>query len=204
MVFGRKKDPGPVSDLAAAPAPEDNASATPASAILASGKGTPTPRRKDQEAARKRPLVPTDRKAAKAAEQAVRREQRMAARRGYETGDERYLPAKDQGAQRRFARDYVDARWNVGEFLIFAAMVFVVLSFVRSLEVQSIVLIAFWFMLLVVIIDAFILARKLKKRLAEKFGTVEPGATMYGVMRALQFRKLRLPKPRVARGDYPA
>lgn len=128
----------------------------------------------------------------------------MAARHGYETGDERFLPAKDQGPQRRFTRDYVDARWNVGEFLIFAAMIFVLLSFVQSLEVQSIVLMAFWFMMLVVIIDAFILGRKLKKRLAEKFGSVESGVTMYGVMRALQFRKLRLPKPKVARGEYPA
>jgi Flp pilus assembly protein TadB len=167
------------------------------------GKGTPTPRRKDQEAARKRPLVPNDRKAAKEAERAAMQQQRLQTRRAMETGDERYLPVRDKGPQRRFARDFVDARWNVGEFLMIAALVFVVLTFIPNLTLQSVVLIAFWAMFLLVAVDSFILGRKLKRRLVEKFTTPEPGVVWYGVMRGLQFRKLRLPKPMVARGEYP-
>ena len=38
------------------------------------------------------------------------------------TGDERYYPARDQGPARRYARDFVDARYNVGEYFIFFAI----------------------------------------------------------------------------------
>ncbi|WRQ44745.1 DUF3043 domain-containing protein [Micrococcus sp. HOU01] len=44
----------------------------------------------------------------------------------------------------------------------------------------------------------------MKKGLTERFGTPEPGTGFYGIMRALQFRRLRLPKPQVKRGEYPA
>jgi len=41
-------------------------------------------------------------------------------------------------------------------------------------------------------------------KLTEKFGEVERGTVWYGSMRSLQFRRLRLPKPLVKRGEYPA
>jgi hypothetical protein len=53
-------------------------------------------------------------------------------------------------------------------------------------------------------VDVFILSRQLRKRLAAKFGDVERGVIWYGSMRSLQFRKLRLPKPLVKRGEYPS
>lgn len=34
------------------------------------------------------------------------------------SGDERYLPVRDKGPVRRFARDYVDSRWCVAEFFL--------------------------------------------------------------------------------------
>ena len=33
-------------------------------------------------------------------------------------GDQRYLPAVDRGSQRRYIRDYVDARRNLGDFML--------------------------------------------------------------------------------------
>ena len=42
------------------------------------------------------------------------------------------------------------------------------------------------------------------QRLFHSFGDVERGTIWYGSMRSLQFRRLRLPKPLVKRGDYPA
>ncbi|MFD1212513.1 DUF3043 domain-containing protein [Arthrobacter sp. GCM10027362] len=170
----------------------------------AAGKGAPTPRRKDQEAARRRPLVPQDRKAAQAANREAVRAERIRMRQAMDTGDERYLPLRDKGPQKKFVRDYVDARWVVGEFLIVFALLFVVLSFIRNLQLQSIILVAFWVLLAVVAVDAFILSRQLKKRLTAKFGEVERGAVWYGVMRGLQLRKLRLPKPQAKRGQYPS
>ena len=157
-------------------------------------------------AARKRPLVPEDRKASKAAERAAVQEQRLKMRRAMETGDEKYMPARDRGPQKRFARDFVDARFSLGEYLMFGALIFVVVSLLvpASSEQMIYVLGGFWVMFLAVFVDVFILSRKLKKRLTEKFGDVERGVVWYGSMRSLQFRRLRLPKPLVNRGEYPA
>ncbi len=84
-MFGRKKEEPSaqsVVDQAYATAPESGA-----------GKGAPpTPKRKDQEAARKRPLVPNDRKASKAAERVAIQDQRQKMRQALDTGDERFLP----------------------------------------------------------------------------------------------------------------
>ena len=56
------------------------------------GKGAPTPKRSAQVAARKRPLVPEDRKASKAAERVAIQDQRLKMRQAMDTGDERFLP----------------------------------------------------------------------------------------------------------------
>jgi len=172
----------------------------------AAGKGAPTPKRSAQVAARKRPLVPEDRKASKAAERLAIQDQRLKVRQAMETGDERYLPLRDKGPQKRFARDYVDARFSLGEYLMFGALLFVIVSLLipASSDQMIYVLGAFWVMFLAVFVDVFILSRKLKSRLAAKFGEVERGTVWYGSMRSLQFRRLRMPKARVKRGEFPS
>lgn len=168
------------------------------------GKGAPTPRRNVQQAARKRPLVPNDRKAAREANRLARREEQMRMRRALENGDERHLPFRDKGPARRYVRDYVDARWNVAEFLMFAALVFVFLSFIPNLTLQGYIMLTFWVIIVAVVIDCLLLRRKLKKLLTEKFGEPGRGDLWYGISRAMQIRRLRLPKPQVSRGQYPA
>ncbi|GAA1693099.1 hypothetical protein GCM10009792_11250 [Microcella alkalica] len=194
-------------------APRDNAdsaartSATAASseeAAVIAGKGRPTPTRKEREAARKRPLVSNDRKEAAKAARARMNEARDRARIGMANGEERYLPTRDRGPQKRFVRDYVDARWGVGEFMIPVMFVVIILSFVPTLDVYAIL--ALWAFFLIAIMDATILGFLVKRRLAEKFGTerVEKGVKWYAAMRSLQLRALRLPKPQVRRGQFPA
>jgi hypothetical protein len=200
-VFGRKKE---------APSAQESLDQLAADAAARqggiAGKGAPTPTRKAQEAARRRPLVPEDRKASKAAERQAVQDQRLKMRQALDTGDEKFLPLRDKGPQKRFARDYVDARFSLGEYLMFGALVFVLVSLVvpASSDMMIYVLGGFWVMFLAVFIDVFILSRKLRSRLAQKFGEVERGTVWYGSMRSLQFRKLRLPKPQVKRGQYPA
>ncbi|MFE4850133.1 DUF3043 domain-containing protein, partial [Streptomyces sp. NPDC056689] len=62
-----------------------------------------------------------------------------------------------------------------------------------------------WLIVIVLIVlDSIVTAFRLKKRLAEKFPN-EPkkGAVAYALMRTLQMRRLRLPKPQVKRGERP-
>lgn len=194
-------------------APRDNADAAAASTSSApstsaestlAGKGRPTPSRKEREAARKRPLVPNDRKEAARAARAKMNEARERARIGMANGEERYLPTRDKGPQKKFVRDYVDARWGVGEFMIPVMFAVIILSFVPGLDVYAIL--ALWAFFLIAVLDATILGFLVKRRLAEKFGAskVERGVRWYAAMRSLQLRVLRLPKPQVRRGEFPA
>ena len=82
-------------------------------------KGKPTPARKQQEAARKRPLVAPKTPEARKAERAAMRERRLEASRGLANGDPKYLPKRDLGAQRSMLRDIVDSRFiTAGEVLM--------------------------------------------------------------------------------------
>ncbi|MCC3269193.1 DUF3043 domain-containing protein [Arthrobacter gengyunqii] len=199
-MFGRKNE----APTAQETVDQAAAAAQTSSARTAAGKGVPTPKRRDQVAARQRPLVPTDRKAAKNASREAMREERLKTRAALDTGDERYLPLRDKGPQRRFIRDVVDSRWNLGEFVMIAALVFVVVSFIQNLTVQSIVMLAFWVLILAVILDSFILRALIRRRLTDKFGGPNSGDVWYGVSRALQLRRFRLPKAQVKRGEKPA
>jgi hypothetical protein len=120
-------------------------------------------------------------------------------------GDERFLTPRDKGPQRRYVRDYVDARWSVGELLIPMMLVVLVMTFIPGI-MQVISLIVIWAFVGLAIIDAVFLGMRLKKRLGEKFGEdrVQPGFRWYAAMRAFQFRPLRVPKPQVKRGSFPS
>ncbi len=121
-----------------------------------------------------------------------------------ETGDEQHLPARDRGRQRRFVRDLVDARTGVGEWLMPLVFLYVLLMFIPGREVQLVLMYSLWAIVAVVIVESVLLGRTIRRRLTERFGEPESGTRMYGVMRALQFRRLRLPKPQVRRGEHPA
>jgi len=178
------------------------------------GKGRATPSRKEREAARKRPLVPQRQKLTRE-ERRKRADQRMIARAGMEAGDERYLPLRDKGPQKRMVRDIVDARFTVGEFMIPLMFAVIIMTFIPDYNavdengkvtsiaatLQLTVLIALYGFFLVAFLDAYILGRRIVKRLQAKFGEVEKGVRWYAGVRAFQFRPLRVPKPRVARGQ---
>jgi hypothetical protein len=167
-----------------------------------SGKGRPTPSRKEREAANRRPLVgdrtKEGRKAANAAAAAKRNEARL----GLSAGEERYLGPRDRGPQKRFARDFVDSRFTVGEMMIPVLFFAVILTTINNNALQIAVLVLMWGMFLGIFLNGWLLGRKVQKQLSEKYGEgkVERGLTMYVIMRSIQMRPMRLPKPQVKRG----
>lgn len=118
------------------------------------------------------------------------------------TGDERYLPPRDKGPVRRFCRDFVDSRRTLGEYLL---PFFLVIFLVMMVPLPQVQLVAYylWLVAIVVVpVDLFLLGRRLKRQLRERFpDDSHRGAVLYGVMRATQIRRLRLPKPQVKPGD---
>lgn len=169
------------------------------------GKGRPTPSRKEAQAARAQPLVGGRNKVAQKAARARQSEARERARIGMMQGDERFLTARDKGPQRRWVRDYVDARFSIGEFLIPLMLIVLVMTFLPG-PIQVFGILFIWGILFLAIIDAVLLGMRLRKKLAEKFGEehVQQGFRWYAAMRAFQFRMLRIPKPQVKRGQFPA
>jgi hypothetical protein len=165
------------------------------------GKGKPTPSRKEREKARKKPLVGDRSKEARKIEKEKVRVQRQQIRDGMMAGDERYLSARDKGPQRRYARDLVDARFTAGELVLPMLFIVVFMTFIDSFVLQVIALFAMWGLFGVVALDATLVGKSTKKKIAIKFGqeTLEPGIAWYAAMRSIQMRSLRIPKPQVSR-----
>ena len=168
-------------------------------------KGHRTPTRKEQEAARKRPLVPSDRRLASKQSRTQMQAARERARIGMANGEEKYLPMRDKGPQKKYVRDYIDARFSVGEVLIPVMFAVILLTLVPNPEVQTIGILALWAFFLVAVIDVILLGFLLTRKLKAKFGENKvERVRWYAAMRALQLRPLRLPKPQVKRGQYPS
>ncbi|MFI8994779.1 DUF3043 domain-containing protein [Streptomyces sp. NPDC053542] len=169
-------------------------------------KGRPTPKRSQAQSQRRTRAqsAPANRKEAVKAQREARRADMARQREALAKGDERYLPARDKGPVRRFARDYVDSRWCVAEFFLPVAVIILVLTMVRVPQIQSIALILWLVVILLIVLDSIAIWIGLTKRLKEKFPNENlKGVKPYALMRTLQMRRLRLPKPQVKRGERP-
>ncbi|NEB01738.1 DUF3043 domain-containing protein [Streptomyces sp. SID13726] len=168
-------------------------------------KGRPTPKRSEAQSQRRSVAnTPTTRKEAAKRQRDERRSALDRQRQALAGGDERYLPARDKGPVRKFARDYIDSRFNVAEFFLPMAVVILVLSVVQVASMQSIALLLWLVVIVLIVLDAVLTGFRLRKLLAERFpDQVRKGAVAYALMRSLQMRRLRLPKPQVKRGERP-
>ena len=170
-----------------------------------SPKGRPTPKRSEAQTQRRRASsTPTDRKEATKRQREARRSDLVRQREALATGDERYLPARDKGPVRRFVRDFVDSRFCIAEYFLPLAVIILILSVIQIKNIQNISLLLWLGVIVLIVVDSIGLAFRLKKQLAERFpDTPKRGAVAYGLMRTLQMRRLRLPKPQVKRGERP-
>ncbi len=168
-------------------------------------KGRPTPTRKEAEAAaRERAKGTMDKKAAQKVLRERRTEQNQQIRQGMKTGDERYLPQRDKGPVKRFIRDFVDARLTVVEFLLpLLLAIWVMQAFGGSSMVR--VSSALWTTsILVVAVDTIWLMIRLRRAIRRQFPDESlRGTTTYTLMRVIQLRPLRQPKPKVRIGGKP-
>jgi hypothetical protein len=165
-----------------------------------SKKGRPTPTRREAEAAaRARAKAALDPKATRKQQRQVQMEKSRTIRQAIKEGDERYLPARDRGPVKRFIRDYVDSRLCMAEFampLLIASLLF---SWSGFLQVGNGIMNA---TLIVVVLDSLILRFRLQRELKRRFPDDETRrTTLYAIMRSLQLRFMRLPKPKVKLGQ---
>jgi len=209
-VFGRKKDVTGAEGDQPADATRDGEigsteGAVPGSRPAEQKKNRPTPKRSQQEARNQRPLVGADRKAADKRAREEMRRRRDEARIGVMNGDERFMGPRDAGPQRRYVRDYVDARFSIGEMFIPIALVVLLIGMFNQAWAVAANFIVYGLILLIVL-DSILLCVVMRGRLKEKFGegSIQKGTNFYAIMRSVQIRRLRVPKPVVRRREYPS
>lgn len=196
MIFRKSETPDPPE-----PAPQ---------AQRPGSKGRPTRTRKEAEAARRRPLVVDDRKEARRRDRERASRQRMEAQQALMTGDESKMPHQHRGRERRYVRDLVDARHNIAEYFFPVAFLFMLVALVLPLirpefttMLSTAMIVVLWGGIAVCVIDSLFLRKRLRSKLTERFGEVQRGLVGYGIMRAIQIRRFRLPRAQIKHGQTP-
>ena len=166
------------------------------------GKGRPTRKRSEATIKRGASLAPAKTKEEKRIARAEARVQRVAQRNAFLRGDESALPARDRGPVRRYVRNIVDSRTNIGEFFLPFIFVVLLVSMTRNQTIAILSILAMYAIMLIAVVDGWFLGRRIKKMVAAKFPNESlKGLAMYGFLRSTQMRRMRAPKPQVNRGE---
>lgn len=169
------------------------------------GKGRPTPKRNQARQARTAAPPPKSRKEAVRRQREQAKLARQAQRAAMRTGDERSLPAFARGPERAAVRDAVDSRLSLG-WIALPGLALNLASFVVSDEQIRRLLANLGFVLFTMLIfDTVAAIRRVRRVLRHRFaeGTEAKRSTLYryGVARNIQFRRTRVPPPRVRVGE---
>jgi hypothetical protein len=176
-------------------APTEPTPVAPQSTAGKAGKGTPTPSRREAEAARRERLNPTlTPKERRIRERAAKNASR----------DEQFLRA-ESAPGKVLVRDFVDshkgvAQWSMPILMITLAVSLLVSSF--STDAAVLVTTFTYAVFLLIGLDIFLMWRRYRKLHAERIPNVPvKGLLGYMLNRAINMRRLRMPAPRVKPGD---
>jgi hypothetical protein len=183
---------------------EKTADTVPSPEPATGGKGRPTPTRKEAEAAaRERARAGMDKKAAQKLLREKRADSNRRMREGMKAGEEKFLPARDQGPVRRYVRDWVDSRISVAEFLLPLLVLIMILQAAGS-KMQSFSNGLWLATIMLLLVDTIWIRFRLRRDLKARFPEENlRGTTFYAFVRMLQLRFMRLPKPNVKVGGKP-
>ena len=195
---------GTAQDSPGAQSPDDPADTKPRSPAEAA-KGRPTPKRSVAEAKRRQPIAGSSRAPAAPRTKEEKTKARTNRTNRYEAmrrGEAWALNPRDRGPARALARDFIDSKRRVSEYYMYILVVLLAAVFVRSTAAQAIISPLVLVLIAVILIDASLIRRSLRKLMAERLPNESmKGLTAYAVMRALQIRRFRVPTPRVRPGD---
>lgn len=174
--------------------PVDPPAAPSVTATVEAKKDRPTPSRKAAEAARRQRVNRTlNKKEARAETSRQNRAARV-----------RSTTLRESTPEKALMRDYVDSRFNIGEFLLPSLVIILALSFLNAVvpRVTEISTVMMYLFIIAVLIDGYLMWRGFKKVLATRLPQAPTrGLLMYGMNRCIQIRRFRMPAPRLKRGD---
>ena len=201
-LFRRKSADATTSE----PAPEEVTDAAPKPKNYTPSKrelGQTTPKRQST-GRRVNVEAPANRREAMKQMHERQKSERAEAAQGMREGDERYLLTRDRGPERKLVRDYIDSRRTVGTWFFGGALIVLIGSTVRVPIIQLASNLLWALLAIAVIVDSVLIARRVKKLVLERFPKTKQklgSLQLYGVMRALSFRRMRVPKPQAKFGD---
>jgi hypothetical protein len=171
---------------------------TSAELVAAAGrakKTRPTPSRREAEAARRQRVNRT----------LTKKEARTNAARQARSQRMRAISARDNVPEKALLRDYIDARFSVGELLLPSLVFILVVSLIggRFPAITLYATLAMYLFILLILLDGLLVMWKgFKKVLAVRLPQANhKGLLMYGLNRCIQIRRFRMPPPRLKRGD---
>jgi DUF3043 family protein len=194
------------SDSPADADPAEPVGADAAGSTRATGKGRPTPRRREAQRRRTGPVAPPPRTRREAYKRMREQgtDRRSTVREGIKGGDERYLGARDRGPERRLVRDIVDSRRNAGVLFLMSAVVYFIGLIVPSVQVKAAITALWLTVLILLVVDSTLIGLRIRKLMRERYpdSTQRLGSLVfYGATRATMIRRWRSPKPVVEVGD---
>ncbi|MDQ1713391.1 MAG: hypothetical protein QOE45_2841 [Frankiaceae bacterium] len=167
-------------------------------------KGRPTPKRSEVRQARKKPLV-QPRRGSRSGTRSGSSGVRVSGREAMRTGDERNYPPMAAGPERAVVRDVVDGRRSFGWLAIPGWFVGLALTVTPLVAARALGSLVFPVVIAVIVLDSLAASRAVRRALDERWpdGTDVRRRTLvwYGVARNTQFRRQRLPRPKVWRGE---
>jgi hypothetical protein len=193
---GATADPGTPTG---SEAPEDSRPAAEA------GKGRPTPKRSEANKGRYQSISGNRSRSASGSSGSRPPADRAERSRRYEAmkrGEDWALNPRDQGPERKLVRNYIDSKRRISEYYMYAVIVLLIVLFTRNKTLSTYVEPAVIVLIVLVFVEGFVIRRNIGKLIAERLpGSSTRGLTIYGVMRALQIRRFRVPAPQVSPGD---
>jgi hypothetical protein len=218
-LLGRNKDNPPPDDSDGVEVTADSEADSRTGGKTAP-KGRPTPKRDSSR--RRGPVAPAPMTSAEARrrrkelrgpklsreerreEKATRRVAMADRRERMMAGDDAYLLPRDKGPVRRYARDIVDSRRISVLGLFMPAALGLIFVMLAVPQVQAFISPAMLILMAIMIVDGFLLGRRVNRLVDEKYPDHTEGGWklgFYAASRASQLRRMRAPRPQVNRGD---
>lgn len=173
-------------------------------------KGRPTPKRSEAERGRRQGITGSrggsggrgggSGRGASTSEE--RRAERIRRQEAMRRGEDWALLPRDRGPVKALARDYVDSRRHIGEYLFIILIVVIVLTFIHAPVIQTYSTLIALILIVVIGIETSFQTRAIRRLAGERLpGKSTRGLGFYVAMRTINPRKLRNPSPRVQRGQ---
>ena len=142
-------------------------------------KGRPTPKRSEE-----------------------RRAERIRKQQALRQGEDWALLPRDRGPVKQLARDYVDSKRHLGEYLFYVLILVIILTFTHAPIIQTYSTLIALVLFVIIGIEVSMQVRAIRRLASVRLpGENTRGLSFYVAMRTINPRKLRSPAPRFKPGQ---